>query len=170
MSGRIFPTPTKALVYIPYVLAALVILFIFGRYVLRLGDPPGLPAQGAEIASLRGGGIFILDRPLNSTTRELIMVSTVGSGRISHWLMVNGVEERTSGVSIQPALLESVKQFQQTWCQQTSLPPTPPPTIETYRLNLTCTTWTGRVFYFSANELPAVLKDVLQEAPALAPS
>jgi hypothetical protein len=94
-------------------------------------------------------------------------MSVFSDGRISRGLVVDDVEERTSVVPIRPALLEATKQLQQTWCQQPSLPPTPPPTVETYRLYLTCTTWTGRIFYFSEDHLPAVLVDALHEAPPL---
>ncbi|NTW04458.1 MAG: hypothetical protein HGA19_24875 [Oscillochloris sp.] len=165
MSGRTAPPGAKALVYIPYALAMLVILFIFGRYVLRLGDPPGPPAQGAEIASLRGFGMFILDHPLDSTTREQIGVFS--DGGIARWVLIDGVEKRTNDAPIRPALLEAARQFQQTWCAQTVLSPTPTPTVETYRLYLSCTTWTGRIFYFAADQLPLVLVDVLREAPPL---
>lgn len=169
MAGRPFPSATKALIFISYGLGVLLMLLIFGRYFLRLGDPPGPPAQGAEVASLRGGGVFVLEHRLDSTTRDSMMISEINGGRLSHSLIVNNVEQRSNGAPIRPALLDAAKHFQQAWCQQTSLPPTPAPTDDTYRLYLSCTTLTGRVFYFSRDQLPTVLVDVLQEAPPLAP-
>jgi hypothetical protein len=160
-------TAMKTLFFIGYGVVVLVILFVGGRYVLRLGDPPGPPAQGAEVASLRGFGLLDLDYPPEAKVHERI--SVFSDGRISHKLVVDGVEDRTNVVPIRPALLESTKQLQQTWCQQTVLPPTPAPTAETYSLYLTCTNLTGRVFYFSRDQLPTVLVDILQEAPPLAP-
>lgn len=159
------PIPMKAVVYIPYGLAVLVVLIIFGRYVFRLGDPPDPPAQGEGIASLRGNGIFILDHPLDARTRELIAVFS--DGKIDRWVLIDGQQRGSNAVPIRPALLDATLQFQKKWCQQTDLPPTPPPTTETYRLSLTCTAWTGRNFYFAKDQLPQVLVDALQEAPPL---
>jgi hypothetical protein len=113
MSGRISPPGAKLLVYIPYALAALMSLFIFGRYVLRLGDPPGPPAQGAEVASLRGGGVFVLEHLLNSTTCDSVMISEINGGLLSHSLVVNNVEQRSNGAPIRPELLDAAKQFQE---------------------------------------------------------
>jgi hypothetical protein len=144
-------------------------LFIFGRYFLRFGDPSDPPAQGAEVSSLRGGGIFTLEHPLDSTTRDWIMISEINGGLLLHSLIVNNVEQRSSSAPIRPELLEAAKQFRQAWCQQTALPPTPAPTVETYRIDLSCTALTGRVFYFSREQLPTVIVDLLQEAPPLAP-
>jgi hypothetical protein len=167
MAGQMFPKALKALVYIRYIVAVFVVLYIGGRYTLRLGDPPGPPTQGAEIASLRGSAIFLLDYPLDSRTSEQIGV--FGTGRISRGLVIDRVERRSNGAAIRPALLAAAEQLQQTWCKQTSLPPTPSPTVKAYRLYLTCTTLTGRVFYFTEDQLPLVLVDVLKEAPPLAP-
>jgi hypothetical protein len=167
MAGQMFPKTLKALMYIQYAVAVSVILFIGGRYILRLGDPPEPPAQGAEVASLRGFAIFLIDYPLDSRTSERIYAFS--DGRISRGLVIDRVEERTNVATIRPALLAAAEQLQQTWCKQTSLPPTPSPTVKAYRLYLTCTTLTGRVFYFAEDQLPPMLVDVLKEAPPLAP-
>lgn len=165
MSEHVSSRHLKTLVYLPYVAAALVVLFIFGRYVLRLGDPPGPPAQGAEIPSMRGSGIFEIEHPVDARTSELVLVSS--KGLIARSLLVDGMQKRSNSTQMRSGLLDAVTQFQQTWCHQTVLPPTPAPTADVYQVRLSCTLWTGRIFYFAKDELPPVLVDVLHEAPPL---
>jgi hypothetical protein len=161
-----FPSPViNALIAIPAIVGVLVILFFIGRELLHLGPPPAPLSQGAGIAFPRGRGIFHLYHQLTARTSEVVGVTD--DEQVVRGEIIDGVELNSSAAPIRPAFLQDVLQFQKAWCHNIALPPTPVPTVSSYRLTLNCSAFGGRVFYLTREQLPAVLLAALQEAPQL---